>query len=395
MKIAFFDFNNNFGGAPRGSLSLANRLNERGATVRVFDAYGQCDDYIEQIKKYQLDYDVFNPKSKHRVIGGKNIGRRLLNFALQIPDLTQIVFRLRNSIKKNKLDLLWVNNKKSLFFATLATFGLNVKVVLYYRGWGTDKEFDSVFKFLVQNKCSALIGHSKATVSRLKLMFPSLKTTYVPNSVDYDLTQQSEVSRLQGKESIKILLPAARPVLEKGHLVAVKALKKLSESYEEKKFELIFPGKVPVGTSSKFINELYSFIDDSNLQEKVHFIGWKDSLKDTILDSDIVILPSHTEGFPRVIIEAMLLNRPVIATPVGGIPEAITDGVSGYIVPIDSHLELVNKIEMLFQDDSNLINLVENAYLHAKSEFCPKRQADIVFDVFKDTINNYEIRTFN
>ncbi|MEF1246284.1 glycosyltransferase family 4 protein [Vibrio owensii] len=386
MKIAFFDFNNNFGGAPRGSLSLANRLKERGANVTVLDAYGQCEEYIKQLNEYRLNYDVLNSSSKHRVIGGNNIFSRIAKAVSQTPDFIKLVLNLRTSIKKNDLDLLWVNNKKSLFFAKLASLGLDVKIFLYYRGWGTEREFDSFFKILVKSTCSGLIGHSRATVSKLNEMFPFLNPTYVPNSVDYDLNFQPDISLLQGKDNIKILLPAARPVREKGHFVAVMALKELSEKYSDKHFELIFPGTVPIGTSNEFVNTLNQYIESNGLTDKVHFIGWKDSLKETILESDIVILPSHTEGFPRVVIESMLLNRPVIATPVGGIPEAIKDGTSGYLIDIDSHNELVRKVELLIENDLNLVSIVENATRYARAEFCPRRQADLVFERFERAI---------
>ena len=52
-----------------------------------------------------------------------------------------------------------------------------------------------------------------------------------------------------------------------------------------------------------------------------------------VRECDIVTLPSHDEGFPRAVLEAMALGKPIVATRVGGVPEAIEDGMSGLLVP--------------------------------------------------------------
>jgi glycosyltransferase involved in cell wall biosynthesis len=49
---------------------------------------------------------------------------------------------------------------------------------------------------------------------------------------------------------------------------------------------------------------------------------------------DVLIMPSHNEGVPRVILEAFLFSKPVISTPVGGVPDLITDGENGLLVPV-------------------------------------------------------------
>jgi len=60
--------------------------------------------------------------------------------------------------------------------------------------------------------------------------------------------------------------------------------------------------------------------------------------------SDVLILPSHSEGLPTVIVEAMACELPVIATPVGGIPEAVIHGETGFLVPTGAHQSLASSI---------------------------------------------------
>jgi glycosyltransferase involved in cell wall biosynthesis len=383
MKIAFFDFNINFGGAPRGTLSLSYRLKHKEVDLTILDAYGMCSAYSDKINDYNLKYEVFNKNSKYKVIGGTTFFNRLVNFMKQFPDLIKVLCGLRRSIKKNDFKIVWVNNKKSLMFLCLASLFLNVKITLYYRGWGDNSQFDSVFRFFVNIFCDSLIGHSRATVNNLIKMFPNKTITYVPNSVDIDI-KAHEYERIDNN-IISILLPAARPVLEKGHMTAVKALVLLKE--QNLKFNLIFPGKVSTGVDSTFLNELNRYIQENDLYESVQFIGWKDSLEQTIIESNIVILPSYTEGFPRVLIEAMLLKRPIIATPVGGIPEAIIHDETGYIVDIDDYENLAKYILQIVRNPIKTENLVNAAFKKANIQFSSVQQTELVFDVFNKVLS--------
>ena len=62
---------------------------------------------------------------------------------------------------------------------------------------------------------------------------------------------------------------------------------------------------------------------------------------------DLFVLPSHTEGLPLTVLEAMAAGRPVIATAVGGIPEAIQNGQTGFVVPPHQPRQLAEAVMAL------------------------------------------------
>ena len=68
------------------------------------------------------------------------------------------------------------------------------------------------------------------------------------------------------------------------------------------------------------------------IQNHVHFVGYRSDIESVMARSDIVLLPSYTEGLPRSLMEAMALARPVLSTRVGGIPELVRDGIDGILV---------------------------------------------------------------
>ncbi|MGE0462487.1 MAG: glycosyltransferase family 4 protein [Vicinamibacterales bacterium] len=72
---------------------------------------------------------------------------------------------------------------------------------------------------------------------------------------------------------------------------------------------------------------------DTGIEDRVLFTGHLADVRPVFRDLDIVALTSHTEGFPNVILEALCMKTPVIATDVGGVREIVTDGVTGLLVP--------------------------------------------------------------
>lgn len=107
------------------------------------------------------------------------------------------------------------------------------------------------------------------------------------------------------------------------------------------------------------------------LADRVEILGWvSGAAKDAELArAAIYVLPSYAEGLPMGVLEAMAAGTPIVATPVGGVPDAITDGVEGYLVEPGDVDALADRIVRLLEDASLRVQFAERARAKAFQTF--------------------------
>lgn len=131
------------------------------------------------------------------------------------------------------------------------------------------------------------------------------------------------------------------------------------------------------------------------LQDRIVLLGWVDrrSMWRYLQQSMVFVLPSLSEGSPRVILEAMMCGLPIVATRVGGIPEMITDGLNGILVPSRNEKALAKAIRRVLNDPDFQINAsTENRVAVKKFEirFIGPR----VYDYLTSFVNNRPVQSW-
>lgn len=143
---------------------------------------------------------------------------------------------------------------------------------------------------------------------------------------------------------------------QKGQLLLLDAAKELKQRGVA--FELVLAG------DGELRPELERQIALKQLQEHVRITGWLSSaqVREELLSSRALVLPSFAEGLPVVIMEAMALGRPVVTTTVAGIPELVRHGREGWLVPAGDKESLVRALgELLHADKATLHSMGEAA----------------------------------
>src|SRR5262249_44879243 len=87
------------------------------------------------------------------------------------------------------------------------------------------------------------------------------------------------------------------------------------------------------------------------LQENFILAGFRHDIDRLMPFLDLLVLPSFTEGMPNVVLEAMAAGVPVVATAVGGTPELVVDGVTGYLVSAGHRTQLARRMREVLTDE--------------------------------------------
>ena len=131
----------------------------------------------------------------------------------------------------------------------------------------------------------------------------------------------------------------ARLAPVKNHALVLRALQRLDEDVH-----LVLIGE---GPSRRALEELARKL---HVDRRVHFTGQLVETENLHQFFDVSVLCSRSEGFPNAVIEALAAGCPVVATPVGGVPEVIIERQTGLLVPIDQPDALAASVEELRRD---------------------------------------------
>jgi len=117
--------------------------------------------------------------------------------------------------------------------------------------------------------------------------------------------------------------------------------------------------KFVIGGDGSLKDEVTRKLHELRLDDKVELLGWipQKDLPQTIRKLKLLVMPSYSEGLPTIALEAMACGTPVLATPVGGIPDIIKDGITGYILDNNTPNCIAKKIQEIFnQSNGDIIS---------------------------------------
>jgi len=211
--------------------------------------------------------------------------------------------------------------------------------------------------------------------------------SFIHNGVDLRTIQAThprlEVRRALGIAPDALVIgTAARLAPVKGQTFLLRAAKLILEQEPRAKFVLVGSGALK--------NDLADLAVTLKIDHACLFVDRVRDLGFTVYDvmaaMDIFTLPSLDEGTPLALLEAMALKRPVVVTPVGGVPEIVTDGTTGLMVPLRDEKRLAAACLALAHDQSWARTLGENARRTVESDFSRERNGEAWLDVYRDVV---------
>jgi len=172
----------------------------------------------------------------------------------------------------------------------------------------------------------------------------------------------------RGRRGPLRLVTTGRLVWQKGfdHLLA--ALARLRDRGVAFHAEILGDGE---------LRKLLAFsIGDLGLDAHVELVGAVSSREvlERMRDADAFVLSSHTEGISNAVIEAMAAGLPIVTTAAGGMPEVVTDGVEGFVVPVRDFEAMATRLEQLARDEALRIRMGDAARSRALRDHSIERQ---------------------
>lgn len=144
----------------------------------------------------------------------------------------------------------------------------------------------------------------------------------------------------------------------------------------------VLAGDTRVDQSEDFLLNLRHLAASLSLADRVQFPGFVDDMPSLYAIADVVVLPSLEEPFGRVLIEAMALRKPVVATWGGGVPEVVEDGKTGLLVPPGDATALAEAIVHLASDPELRQTLGEKGRRRVESHFSIDRTVCLLQDLY-------------
>jgi glycosyltransferase involved in cell wall biosynthesis len=374
-RLVFFDFLTHYGGAQRSTAYLLSQLKHR-FDVHVLDPYGVCEAYTGALNQVDVPVTVLLDQPRSCYIGGSSVFHRGASFLKQLPDWMAMLSAIQRAIDALKPDVILTNSYKAMALLWVSAVARKIPVAYYARGWYQKHEIPWFGRWVIK-KAASVLAVSNATAQSLRQWPVRESRIHVCHTViDFkSVLEEGQLSSdrltLAPDKAFKILLPA-QLLPAKGQRIAVDAAVALKQHGLD--FVMWLAGDIKMGVRSQWVDTLRETVDKQDLQQHVMFLGHRSDVRALMTQADVVILPSQTEGFPRTIWEAMILKRPVIATPAGGVTDLVEHEKTGLLVPLDDSLALAAAIERLAKESDLASRLVQYASEHVTQTYSEKAQ---------------------
>lgn len=354
MKIAYVITRaDSVGGASVHVRDLARAMLGRGHQVIVF--VGGAGAVTEQL----------------RAVGVPFRSLRFLRRPVQIVSDVFAIRELAQAVREFGPDLLSLHTAKAGWVGRAVAARLGVPAIYTPHGWSIGDRHSLVEGMLFRlaekaaSKWAAAIicvCESERRLALEKGVAHAERLHVVYNGVG-DIAAEL---RAEPDASPVRIVSVARFEAPKDHRTLLRSLAQLrSESWQ---LDLVGEGPLE--------REMRALAGALGIAERVHFLGYQQDPARTLGRAQIFVLSSRSEGFPRSVLEAMRAGLPVVATEVGGVPEAVTQGVNGLLVPRCEAGALAGAIGELITDGERRRRLGAEGRRVYESRFRFERLAD-------------------
>ena len=365
----------NTGGVERGVIEVSKSLVDNNFKSIVISSGGHMETQLRRTGSihYKLDVNSKNPLKWRKI-------RKKLKFILE----------------KEKVDLIHFCSRAPAWIGFPLGKILDIPVITsVHMRFRKSNYFKKIYNSIL-TRGDAIIAISNHIEMSIKSIFPKVsnKIKLIHRGVDLNLFDANKIkpariiaqSKLIGiKDSIPVIVMAARPALWKGYLVLFEALSKVKNN-----FQCVLIGAAD--GNQKFQQQLINRIIKFNLEGKIKLVKSSRDIQAAMILGDIVVMPSVTpEPFGRIIVEAQALGKIPIAFDHGGASETIIDGKTGFLAEANNASSLAEKISFaLSLKDSKRQKMGEYSKKFVSKNFSHDRMCNLTISLYKQCLAEHK-----
>lgn len=299
-----------------------------------------------------------------------------------------VLYKIIKIIRENNIHILHSHEYKSDIIAFSISRLIKIPIITTIHGWIENSLKSKVYIGAVKkvlpyfNKVVAVSPKIKSQLVSLGVPKDNISLIYnaivVENYVPGSYPQKVLRTKYNVPYDAVLIGNVGRLSQEKGQIQFLLAARDICRHNDKTYFVIVGDGPD--------LDQLKNTAAQFQIKNRVIFTGHVQDVRPFYQDLDIIALTSFTEGFPNVILEALCMNKPVVATDVGGVADIVIDGVTGYLAQAGDHREIGGKLLKLIDNPEVASLLVENGKKRIKEEFQFSTRVQKIQNVYSNIV---------
>ena len=313
-----------------------------------------------------------------------------------------IIQKLASLIKRKNVSIIHTHTWRANLYGRLVAKLIHIPVVSHIHSpvaRESTKKLNNVINTIVERSLAnftdmfVTVSQSlKEELIRQRIKRDKIKTVY--NCIDLNRLQITNASKLRNEFKIDKdvyligMIAMFRP--RKGAEYLLKAGVKVRE--EIPKFKFVFIGDGFLVDGKNYLDYLKKLSQDLQLSDNIIFTGFRDDISDILSEIDLLVIPSlFGEGLPIVLLEAMAMKKPVVATPIEGIWEVIENGKTGLLVPPKCKDDLAEALITIFNDKHKAESMGIAARRLVEEKFSLNVMIEKIKKIYEDCLSRHSV----
>lgn len=303
----------------------------------------------------------------------------------------RVLPQLRRVVEERRPDIIVTHHVKSHFLLKMSRLWRQVPWAAFHHGYTTTDAKMRAYNAL--DRWSLPTAHRVVTVCEAFARelsstkgVPMERISVRHNSIGASPTINGDEARslrlrLGIREDERLVLAIGRLSREKAHVDLLGAFARLRDDYPELEAKLLLVGDGPERGALELAARA------AGIHERVIFAGQLSEVNAYYAAADVMALPSHSEGSPYVLLEAMAASLPVVATAVGGVPEMVVDGESALLVAPREPRAMADALYRVLTDEELSRRLAANASALISTRYAPETHLHALVSIYHQAIS--------